>query len=910
MHRPRAVAVGMLCAWLLPATAARSEETVPTYWGPVEEGSRIAVLADGGSAREGTPALWVRPGRLQSPAWGSAASGTPEILWGRYRGLTPPVDWIVECGGVIHEGQAAAGSGWIEVEQSLRGAGEVPLRVEVRDALGRTLADSTRLWLEDGDSEGLARAAVEKGLHYLARRQLLDSRPDLDGGWHGSRTNVQALVATALSLQAFARAGHLATLDESVSAYAPTVRAGRDWLLRGMVARELPPEFDGNGDGEGWVFLNNVPAHSQALGALLALGGLDEAAGDGPWAGRSLAEHVQNAIDQLAWAQADDPLEKGGWRYDLLAGDAGAENVAGLWPALALGEALVQQRVQLPAELALSLSGWLDATRHADGGFLYRTIDPRRSLATAAGGLAQHSLLDAGADRPGLSATLDWLAARWTAPNGQDISWPRLFDGNIYEMATISLALGSLRPVPAAIGWRDWRGEFREHLLFHENWGQREDGHWDGGTPLPQSSTPELNTALALLTLLPGDGRLLPVARIQPVGTVGIGDGIRLDGSASWHSDPERTIATWQWDFDPSDGLAFTDGEGANLVHPGYADAGGRQIALRVVDDGQPPLSAVAFAWIEVVDGDRPPLAVSDGPWCAAPGEPLLFDGTGSWDPDEGDRVAAWEWDLDGDGLFDDAFGPWATGSWLEPWHGVVGLRVLDQSGRANENGGYHELHVTAADLELAAARLTGAADPDGTTLQVEPGQPFQIEIDWNLALDPGDAPAWMRIRLLDLDRPQDAPLLDRQRANPTAGGHSESFALLAPLSAGYHRLALELAMSAPECDGANQSAELGLLVTSTVDADEAPRDFRFGAAWPNPFNPTVTLPLHLPATAAVRVVVHDLAGREVAVLHDGALAAGLHEFQWRAGDKASGLYVCRAECGGEQTGVKLMLIK
>lgn len=49
-------------------------------------------------------------------------------------------------------------------------------------------------------------------------------------------------------------------------------------------------------------------------------------------------------------------------------------------------------------------------------------------------------------------------------------------------------------------------------------------------------------------------------------------------------------------------------------------------------------------------------------------------------------------------------------------------------------------------------------------------------------------------------------------------------------------------------------------------------------AGYPNPFNPSVSIPFGLPEVSEVRIVVYNLLGQEVAVLVEGALEAGRHE--------------------------------
>jgi len=53
-----------------------------------------------------------------------------------------------------------------------------------------------------------------------------------------------------------------------------------------------------------------------------------------------------------------------------------------------------------------------------------------------------------------------------------------------------------------------------------------------------------------------------------------------------------------------------------------------------------------------------------------------------------------------------------------------------------------------------------------------------------------------------------------------------------------------------------------------------------------------------------------DLLGREVALLVHGTSAAGLHRVQWEAGERASGVYLCRLETGTAVRSTKVMLLR
>ncbi|MHB8077784.1 MAG: right-handed parallel beta-helix repeat-containing protein [Candidatus Krumholzibacteriia bacterium] len=84
----------------------------------------------------------------------------------------------------------------------------------------------------------------------------------------------------------------------------------------------------------------------------------------------------------------------------------------------------------------------------------------------------------------------------------------------------------------------------------------------------------------------------------------------------------------------------------------------------------------------------------------------------------------------------------------------------------------------------------------------------------------------------------------------------------------------------------------------------------------PNPANPGTAIVFDLPAAAAVRLTVYDLAGRPVRRLLDGArLDTGRHEVAWDGrGDNghtlATGTYLCRLQAGGTSSGVRISLVR
>ena len=78
---------------------------------------------------------------------------------------------------------------------------------------------------------------------------------------------------------------------------------------------------------------------------------------------------------------------------------------------------------------------------------------------------------------------------------------------------------------------------------------------------------------------------------------------------------------------------------------------------------------------------NNPPVAEAGGPYSCYAGGSITFDGSASYDPDTGDSITKYEWDLDNDGQYDDATGKTVTKTYGSAGSGTVGLRVTDSHG-------------------------------------------------------------------------------------------------------------------------------------------------------------------------------------------------------------------------------------
>jgi hypothetical protein len=83
--------------------------------------------------------------------------------------------------------------------------------------------------------------------------------------------------------------------------------------------------------------------------------------------------------------------------------------------------------------------------------------------------------------------------------------------------------------------------------------------------------------------------------------------------------------------------------------------------------------------------------------------------------------------------------------------------------------------------------------------------------------------------------------------------------------------------------------------VTDTETGAELPTEFALNGNYPNPFNPTTSISVDLPATADVTVQVMDLLGREVMAIPSQTMTAGANQtIQINASSLSSGIYLYR----------------
>jgi hypothetical protein len=120
------------------------------------------------------------------------------------------------------------------------------------------------------------------------------------------------------------------------------------------------------------------------------------------------------------------------------------------------------------------------------------------------------------------------------------------------------------------------------------------------------------------------------------------------------------------------------------------------------------------------------------------------------------------------------------------------------------------------------------------------------------------------------------------------------------------------------QSDSESTAYKLAIGTDSYVEnekARSAPKKLELFPNYPNPFGGRTTLEYALPERADVRIVIFDILGRRVRVLHDENRRAGFHQLQWNGRNNigqpvASGLYLVRLEALGQQKTQKITLVR
>ncbi len=88
------------------------------------------------------------------------------------------------------------------------------------------------------------------------------------------------------------------------------------------------------------------------------------------------------------------------------------------------------------------------------------------------------------------------------------------------------------------------------------------------------------------------------------------------------------------------------------------------------------------------------------------------------------------------------------------------------------------------------------------------------------------------------------------------------------------------------------------------------PSDYNLSQNYPNPFNPSTRIDFDIPVDGNVRLVMIDMAGREVATLVNEVKTAGYYSVQFNAANLSSGMYFYSLSVNGFSHTKRMMLVK
>jgi hypothetical protein len=78
------------------------------------------------------------------------------------------------------------------------------------------------------------------------------------------------------------------------------------------------------------------------------------------------------------------------------------------------------------------------------------------------------------------------------------------------------------------------------------------------------------------------------------------------------------------------------------------------------------------------------------------------------------------------------------------------------------------------------------------------------------------------------------------------------------------------------------------------------PNGFTLKPNYPNPFNNSTNIHFYLPQADQIQITVHDILGREIALLTDSFYQPGTHTLAWNAQELSSGIYFIKIHARGE----------
>lgn len=196
----------------------------------------------------------------------------------------------------------------------------------------------------------------------------------------------------------------------------------------------------------------------------------------------------------------------------------------------------------------------------------------------------------------------------------------------------------------------------------------------------------------------------LPYASAGNDQTAFVGIAVSFLGTAS---DEDGHIVKYQWDYD-SDGVWDYENPSSGMGSWVYKSPGTYEARFRATDDRGGTAEDTALVTVVV---NQPPKADAGGDQTVDAGETVLFDGSGSRDPEGGRLTFSWDFD-DRDGLQSEASGPVVDKVFSRGGDYTVTLTVTDDMGQSSRDTALVQVAQTAG-VSLAVNPRTKSLKPN-----------------------------------------------------------------------------------------------------------------------------------------------------------------------------------------------------
>jgi len=650
--------------------------------------------------------------------WGDSATGTYE--------------WDINNDGTPDYSGAVSNAKDIACTHAYTVSKDYDAKLTVTDGNGESNSAIVRIRvLPSVTKNAQIQLAIERGLKWLYLKQ------GSNGSIYSYNSYSSAGAETAAAVLAFENREHKPCthdwdMDGDVDAndraiwekdniYAKTVHKGLDYAISTLAPQAISTETSGysRNPEEGQAAPNSLGIRDSNYNRapykigmyMMALVGAGDSTSGAPDLvattgpanvnGRTYREIVQDMVDWCAWSQVEPNLGgyRGGWRY--YRNYSSSDNSACQWPVIGMEAAefgwgcLVPDYVKTENDLWINYSqcftGYESHPYYGGCGYTSKGTGAART----GSGVCQLSFQGKVKDHPRILAAAKRIG-NYDKGTGNMYDMYAICKGcRIAKIDTNFDGIGDTYSEIQTLDSWDWYDEYSTYLLAQ----QYADGHWY------RTYRSTFDTAWAVEILTKNVFTLRPIADIEALPNPTPAEfPVDFDISGSFHQDSTKNLVDWWIDVE-NDGTFDMNGSfpvTGTIPYGGYPDTGSDHpvtARLRVSDSSLPVEYGEDLLVINVVSGNVPPVADPNGPYKGVVGSPITFDGSASYDPNAGqgipgDHIVSWEWDLDGNGAYDDASGVTVSHTWSSPYQGNIGLKVTDDAGMFNTAATYTEVFV------------------------------------------------------------------------------------------------------------------------------------------------------------------------------------------------------------------------